>query len=77
MPADTPTPGQIAYAAFAVARRLEHELALWALLPPYMRDAWEAAAQAVRAAYKAEMAEAWQHGVLLWQAPPEEEEPHA
>ena len=46
---DTPSPGCIAYRAFAIARQLEHEVALWGLLPPYMRDAWEAAAQAVLA----------------------------
>jgi hypothetical protein len=70
MPA-TPPPGQIAYEAYytALAGGICHCLPLtWGATPLAQQRAWDAAAQAVRCAYKAEMADAWQAGVLLRQA---------
>jgi hypothetical protein len=43
---DTPTPGQVAYAAYAAGFPLRP---VWAYLHPHTQAAWEAAAQAVRA----------------------------
>jgi hypothetical protein len=56
---DTPTPGQIAYDAFAASMTRKH--ASWGMPPfadlrpaPDYQDAWEAAAQAVRDAWQAQ-----------------------
>jgi hypothetical protein len=63
---DTPTPGQIAYETWWRSLNERAELDFAHQLPATKR-AWEAAAQAVRSAYKAEMVAAWQDGVLVWQ----------
>jgi hypothetical protein len=65
----TTTPGEIAYTAYCAG--LTWRLP-WAQVAARQQQRWEAAAEAVRSAYKAEMAAAWQYGVLLWQ----EETPH-
>jgi hypothetical protein len=69
---DTCTPGQIAYEAHA--HFWDRDLLCtppWARLPPMHRESWDAAAQAVRTAYKDELAAAWQEGVRLGQETPQ------
>ena len=50
---DTPTPGQVTYAAYVTALRptavAEHAAQWWTRLRPEEHAAWEAAAQAVLA----------------------------
>ena len=58
-----PTPGELAYAAYARLMQPHHAMSLWCFLPPYCQAAWEAAAQAVLDAARA--------------TPAGEEEPHA
>ena len=64
------SPGETAYAAYWHALAPAHggmPLAPFAAMGAMHQAAWDAAAQAVRDAYKQEMAAAWQHGVCLWQ----------